>query len=192
MNTPAHLLFGAAAFGKAHRTSVTLAAVAGGLAPDLSLYLMAGVSLFILQIEPQRVFDVLYYSEPWQMVFAIDNSALLWSVALAFAVWKKWPILIAFTAAALLHIALDFPLHHNDGRAHFWPITRWVFESPISYWDTRHHAGWIAPIELILSTIAAAWLHLRHRGVPWLQALFILLIVFQAMTTRGWYSFVDG
>ena len=39
MNTPAHLLFGVAAFGKPDRRGVTAAALGGSLIPDLSLYL---------------------------------------------------------------------------------------------------------------------------------------------------------
>ena len=132
MNTPAHLILGAAAFGRPEARSVTWLALAGAMAPDLSLYLMAGVSIFLMDISAQRVFDVLYYSDAWQQVFAIDNSFILWGIALGVAIWKKSAGGIAFSAAALLHIALDFPLHNHDARMHFWPISDWKFISPIS------------------------------------------------------------
>ena len=73
MNTPAHLIFGVAAFGDPMLRRTTLAAVLGALAPELSLYIMAGVSLVILQIPPNVVFDELYFSDAWQTVFAVDN-----------------------------------------------------------------------------------------------------------------------
>ena len=79
MNTPAHLVLGAAIFARPARTGFLWAALLGGLAPDLSLYLMAGVSLIVLQIPPQVVFDELYFSAAWQTVFAIDNSVFVWS-----------------------------------------------------------------------------------------------------------------
>lgn len=78
MNTPAHLLIGAAAFARPARGAVLWAAVLGSVLPDLSLYVMAGVSLHLLGIPPQVVFDELYFSPAWQTVFAIDNSFILW------------------------------------------------------------------------------------------------------------------
>ena len=77
MNTPAHLLLGLAAFGRKGTRSVSWAAAAGALLPDLSLYVLAGTSLFILGIPPQRVFDELYFSDSWQAVFAVDNSFVI-------------------------------------------------------------------------------------------------------------------
>lgn len=151
MNTPAHLLLGWAAFGRNVPRSVTVAAIAGGLLPDLSLYVLAGTSLFLLGIPPSTVFGELYFSSSWQAVFAIDNSFVVWAVALFFGwYWqKRW--LVALCGAALIHLALDFPLHHDDGRAHFWPISGWIFESPVSYWDRNNHAGFVAPLEGLLA-----------------------------------------
>ena len=60
---------------------------------------------------------------------------------------------MVFAAAALMHLALDFPLHHDDGRPHFWPASDWVYESPISYWDRRHYAGIVGPIEMAMSAL---------------------------------------
>ena len=134
MNTPAHLLIGAAAFGEKDRRGTTTAAMLGAFAPDLSLYLMVFVSLRVLGIPANTVFDELYYSDTWQQVFAIDNSFVLWGIALLLALWRRSAIWIAFTAAGILHLALDFPLHTHDARMHFWPLTDWKFESPVSYW----------------------------------------------------------
>ncbi|MEL6701895.1 MAG: cobalamin biosynthesis protein CobQ, partial [Pseudomonadota bacterium] len=78
MNTPAHLIIGAAAFGRPDAAQVTLAALLGGFLPDASLYLMAGVAIFGMGISPEVVFRDLYFSDAWQQVFAIDNSFVLW------------------------------------------------------------------------------------------------------------------
>ena len=151
MNTPAHLIFGLTAFGKAGRPAVTGAAFAGALIPDLSLYLLAGTHLFLLGTDPEVVFGRLYYSDAWQSIFRIDNSIILWGLLLAIGVWRRAPVVIALAGAAMLHLVLDFALHHDDGRAHFWPITDWIFMSPVSYWDRNHHGGIVAPIELVVA-----------------------------------------
>ena len=78
MNTPAHLLMGAAAFAKADKRWSLFAAFGGALAPDLSLYLLAGLHLGILGTSAQVVFDDIYFSEAWQSVIAIANSIIVW------------------------------------------------------------------------------------------------------------------
>ncbi|MEL7212992.1 MAG: cobalamin biosynthesis protein CobQ [Pseudomonadota bacterium] len=148
MNTPAHLIFGLAAFSKRKDKAVTAAALIGALLPDLSLYLLAGGAIFVLGIEAETVFRDLYYSQTWQTIFQIDNSFLIWGALLALALWRKSAWGIALTGAALLHIALDFPLHHDDGRAHFWPLSDWVFQSPVSYWDPDHYGGVVSVVEI--------------------------------------------
>ena len=191
MNTPAHLIFGMAAFAKADAPKVTLAALAGAMLPDLSLYLMAGVSLFVLGISPQVVFDQLYFSEAWQLVFKIDNSFVLWGLGLAVALWLRRAWAIALTGAALLHIGLDFPLHHDDGRAHFWPLSNWIFESPVSYWDRGHHAGIIAPIEMVLYGICVVILWRRLREI-WERVIIAALGVMQLAPGIIWMFVFSG
>lgn len=189
MNTPAHLLLGAAAFGRGHDRKVMGAALFGAMIPDLSLYLMAGVSLFVLGISPHVVFNELYFSDAWQMVFAIDNSFILWGILFAGALWSKKPWAIGLCSAALLHLALDFPLHHDDGRPHFWPLSNWIFESPISYWDIRHGAGWVGPIEALLCAVALAVLILSRPGIAFSLG-FIVLFAIELRTVIGWFQFI--
>lgn len=164
----------------------------GGLAPDVSLYIMAGVSLFVLGIPPTRVFNELYFSDAWQTVFAIDNSFFVWGAFCALAIWRQAPWAVALTGAALLHLALDMPLHHDDGRPHFWPVSDWVFASPLSYWDRAHGAMWIAPIEAALA--AAATVILWWRKVPiWARLFSLVLIAMEIWVVRQWlFFFVDS
>lgn len=180
MNTPAHLIIGAAVFARPDATKITLAALFGALAPDLSLYVMAMVSLFVLQIPPQTVFGELYFSDAWQLVFSIDNSFILWGIGFALAWRFKSAWAIAMCGAALLHIALDFPLHHDDGRAHFWPLTDWVFESPVSYWDGNHYGNIVGPIEIALS-LALCVLLWRRFQTRWARLGIAALAIAEAM-----------
>lgn len=192
MNTPAHLIFAAAAFARPHERKRTIAALAGALAPDLSLYLMAGVSLFILGYSPGYVFDTLYFSDAWQAVFKIDNSFILWGLGLALAWWFRSSTAMVFAAAGLLHLAFDFPLHHDDGRAHFWPLSDWVFHSPISYWDNSHYGNIVGPIEMLISLVFCAMLFLRFSSLR-SRSVICVAALMQASPVFVWaFVFASG
>lgn len=174
MQTPAHLIFGMAAFGKADRPAVTSAAFVGAFIPDLSLYLLVAWHLLILNADPQVVFDQMYFSPEWQSIFRIDNSFILWGIALGICFMLRSAVGIALCGAAILHIALDFPLHHNDGRAHFWPMTDWIFMSPVSYWDPAHFGNIVAPLEALCVLAACVFLWRRHIS-RWMRGLIFVL-----------------
>ncbi len=165
MNTPAHLIFGLTAFAKPGQAKITAAALAGALIPDLSLYLMAGWHLQVLGTSPDVVFGRLYFSDAWQSIFRIDNSMILWGMGLAYGLMFRAPVVIALCGAAMLHLGLDFLFHHDDGRAHFWPLTNWIFQSPVSYWDPRHFGNMIGPLEVAASLLCCAVLWRRFEGV---------------------------
>lgn len=192
MNTPAHLLIGTAIFGRGGGPKTAAAAMVGALLPDLSLYVMGSVAHFYLGIPRQVVFDELYYSPAWQTVFAIDNSFFVWGALCACALLSKRPWAVALTASALCHLCLDFPLHHDDGRPHFWPLSGWVFESPFSYWDRRQGAFWVAPIEAAASVVAAIAIWRACLG-PWISGLTVLLVAAEFWIVRQWmFFFIDG
>ncbi|WP_421747688.1 cobalamin biosynthesis protein CobQ [Cognatishimia sp.] len=186
MNTPAHLLLGWAVFGRRKSKTIVAAALIGALLPDLSLYLLAGTSLFVLGITPEVVFGELYFSELWQTIFAIDNSFIIWSGLLALAMWSQRSWAIALCGAALLHLALDFPLHHDDGRAHFWPISDWIFASPVSYWDNRHFGSIVGPIELGLA-VGCSVAILSGRVWQWLTLPVAILLMLEAFVVLQWF-----
>lgn len=188
MNTPAHLLIGAAAFGHPDRPGTRRAALLGSLLPDASLYILAGVSLFLLDIPPQVVFDELYFSEGWQTIFRIDNSFLVWGMGLVIAVAARSSVGLAFTGAGLLHLLTDFLLHNDDARAHFWPLTDWRYVSPVSYWDSAHHAAVAGPV-LAVCAIAAG-LYLLHRDAGWgWRLLWTALIGLELFTLWNWLAY---
>ncbi len=165
LNTPAHLIMGLALFGKPGDRQRIAGGLAGGLIPDLSLYLMAGTHLLILKTPPRVVFGQMYFSEDWQRVFRIDNSFVLWGIGLALAMSLKSRWATAMCGAALMHLFFDFTLHNNDARAHFWPITTWVFQSPLSYWDPRHFGRIVGWVEVGICLLLATWLWQRYRSV---------------------------
>lgn len=177
MNTPAHLLVGTALFSRTDLKGTYLAALLGAMAPDLSLYVMVAVSIWGMGIPAETVFREYYYSDAWQQVFAVDNSFILWGVLFVLAFWRRWIRLVAFAGAGLLHLALDFPLHTHDARMHFWPVSDWVFESPVSYWDTAAHAGIVGPVGLFLSFGCAIllWRRFRQWGIRIASVAFLAM-----------------
>jgi hypothetical protein len=188
MNTPAHLLLGVAVMGRTGQARLIWAALVGALLPDVSLYVLAGVSLHLLNIPASVVFSELYYSDRWQAIFAIDNSFLVWGALAGAAIWRRSGWAMALTGAALLHLCFDLPLHHDDGRAHFWPLTGWVFESPVSYWDPRHGAVWVAPLEAALAAVAAIGIWRLRAGVT-VSALAALLLAAEFLAVQNWIFF---
>jgi len=179
MNTPAHLIFGLAAFGRPDAAKVTASALAGAMIPDLSLYVLAGTHLMILGTDPQVVFGQLYFSNAWQSIFRVDNSIILWGIGLGLALSLRSAWAVALCGAALLHLGLDFLLHHDDGRAHFWPISNWIFASPVSYWDPNHYGGIVGFIEITISVALCIWLWGRFVG-KWMRGLIVALALMEA------------
>lgn len=188
MNTPAHLIMGAAAFGKPLETRVTLAALLGATIPDASLYALAGWELFVKGTPGDIVFGQLYFSDAWQQIFAVDNSFILWGIALGFALWFRSTWAIALSGAALLHIGFDFPLHNEDARMHFWPLTDWKFYSPISYWDSESGAQVVGVLELTAVVLMTAYLLWRFKSWIW-RSFFVLLAGLQVVPFFAWYLF---
>ncbi len=173
MNTPAHLIFGAAAFARPDRRDVTLAAICGALLPDMSLYLMVGWSLFVREVPPETVFGTYYFSDEWQAVFAVDNSFVIWGAGLLLGLNLRNPVITAFAGAGLLHLGCDFVLHNEDARMQLWPVSTWVFRSPFSYWDRNHHGGIIGPVEIVVSLALCVLLWRRFKS--WTARGLILL-----------------
>ena len=177
MNTPTHLILAAAVFAKPDRPKVNAAALVGAFLPDFSLYFLFFWYRHVLNVSDAEIFDRLYFSETWQYVFAIDNSVFVWGAVLALGLWLKRGWLAVFAGAGLLHLAFDFPLHHDDGRAHFWPLTRWVFESPVSYWDPRHFGYIVGALEylLALALLVVLWRRFASWGVRSVLAVAAIL-----------------
>lgn len=164
MNTPTHLIMAAALFAKPEQRKVTTAALIGGFIPDFSLYFMFFWHQFVLETPTNITLNVIYYTDYWQQIFAIDNSFILWGIAVGLAFWLKNTWLIALTVTAFVHLLCDFPLHVDDARAHFWPITMWKFESPISYWDSNHHGNIFSIFEILLVCVMLGILWRRFKA----------------------------
>jgi len=180
MNTPTQLILAASLFARPDNPKVTRAAIIGGLIPDLSLFIMSAFSMLIMDNSAQHVFDVQYFSPQWQQVFAVDNSFVLWGMVCIIAYRTKTDWLVALSASVLLHLACDFPLHHDDARQHFWPLSNWVFHSPLSYYDTNHYGAIVSVFESLL--VIAAAIHVWRRFKTLQMRLLVITLCALALT----------
>jgi membrane-bound metal-dependent hydrolase YbcI (DUF457 family) len=174
MNTPSHMLIGAALFARPLAPATLIAALAGGLAPDLLMFAMVLWATRVVGVPEHEVFSTLFFSETWQSVFAIDHSFFIWGGLLGLAVWRRQIILRAFAGAGLLHALADFLTHHDDARRQFWPVSDWVFRSPVSYWDARFYGNAFGLFEVALVVTLAAFL--CWRLVRWRERLLVLVV----------------
>jgi hypothetical protein len=171
------MLIAASLFARPDKPALTWVAVAGGLLPDLSLYLLVFWSLGVRGESTDKVFGENYFSADWQRIFSIDNSFFVWALVIAIGLYAKREWVWVLGVACIVHVLADFPLHHDDGRAHFWPVSDWVFQSPVSYWDVNHHAGIVAPLEGLLCILLYVYLFWKFRTRRARQVLFGCLAV---------------
>lgn len=190
MNTPAHMLIGAAVFASPNATKTLVAALVGGLAPDLPMLVMVLWSTRILNMPTHEVFGQLYFSEGWQAVFAIDHGFLIWASLFGLAMLHGSFLLRAFAGSGFLHIATDFLTHHDDARRQFWPITDWVFLSPISYWDERYYGGVFAPLEFGLVLVLTAVLLWRLQS--WRDRALVFAVAAVVIIPLLWTGSLHG
>ncbi len=168
------MLIGAAVFSRPLVPASLIAAFVGGLAPDLPMLGMVLWSTRITGVPEHEVFGKLYFSADWQAVFAVDHSLFLWSILLAAALWSGSIVLRSFFGSGLLHALVDFLTHHDDARQQLWPLSDWVFRSPVSYWDSRYYGDVFGIFELGL--VITLTIYLFWRMQFWWQRAMVLAV----------------
>lgn len=163
MNTTTHVLVGAALLGRQGNAARTVAAMLGGLAPDLPIVVLIVVAQLFQGASQDAIFGGLYLSPTWQAVIGPSHSVFVWLTVWAVAIAISSAPTATLASAALLHLAMDIPFHHGDAHRHFWPISDWRYMSPISYWDPAYHGLIVAAAEAALAVAATAYLLFRHK-----------------------------
>ena len=114
----------------------------------------------------RHLFDTLYFHNPfWIAAHNALHSPTVLIICLV-VLWRfqglteaprRW--LLWFFAACLLHSFVDVLTHVDDGPLLFFPF-EWTirFESPVSYWDSRHYGAQFAVFELTLDAFLLAYL----------------------------------
>ena len=191
MHTQTHVIMGAALFGRAIPRRARIAAL-GGLLPDLPMLLMVLV-LKLIGIPAPIIFGVLYWQEWWQVTNAIAHNVWLWGGLLVAAlIWHerrnttaqgmdRASLLAAFSASGLLHLAIDFLCHREDAHMSFWPVSRWKFISPVSYYDPAHYGQYVSLFEAAMGLTLAALVFSRFRNRWTRIALALAMLLYVAV-----------
>lgn len=172
-------------------------AVAGGVIPDFAIFVLYAIEK--LKGTPEsKIWSEVYFSDFWQDVVAVGNSIPLW-VTLAFVAWllrKRFPaaalLLGIFAGSCLLHMGLDFPVHHDDAHRHFFPLSDFRFHSPISYWDPNHYGVPFSIFEAMLGIGLSVLLIRRFKKPGARVALGLLLTGYLLVPAYFFWQFVGN
>ena len=161
MITPSHTIYSwavAKATKQAPDMRRTLVFVAGGVVPDLPVYVFFLVHTFLIGSAQSDMWNMYYFDSAWTPFITLSHSLILWPLLLLFAILMKRTLTKYFAISALLHVSLDFFVHHDDAYRHFWPLTDWKFMSPLSYYDPQYFGNWVSGIDTVLIIGLLAWL----------------------------------
>lgn len=171
MNTPAHAIFNLAILGRKQRPEWNPLIIWGALIPDLTMF-----GFFILLklsgVPDPQIWGVEYFRPFWQTTFDVFNSIPLALLGMGLMFYFKRIGIALLFVSILLHCLEDLPLHYDDGHRHFWPLSDFRYQSPVSYWDPDHYGQIVAPIEFILVMIVSVYVFKRVRS-PFTKGLVV-------------------
>lgn len=185
MNTPSHYILNLAALGSFVQPRVTAAITLGAIGPDAPILVFYLWAKFIQKMPESEIWSTGYYQPFWQNVIACTHSFPIAIVGLVIC-WQlrsHWGMI--FFASMIGHSLLDLPVHNDDAHRHFFPLSDYRFESPLSYWDPDHYGGIVAGVELLLviGAVPIVW--------PMLQTLAarIILVIIPIVYLVGYSRF---
>ena len=157
----------------------------GGVLPDVPMLAIV-LALKISGLSDQTIFGALYWQNWWQVTNAVAHSFILWGGLLAISLALRhrarwWTLVSIFAASALIHTGIDFLVHREDAHMSLWPLTRWKFVSPVSYWDWRHYGRYFSVFEMALGAAMAGVLFLRFRHMAARAALGLAMAAYVAV-----------
>jgi hypothetical protein len=190
LQTPTHVLIAAAAFARPGAAKINAAALAGGFLPDAFLFAVWGWSKFA-GVSEADLWGRLYWSDSVQLGQAVSNSFPLFAAILAAALALRMRAAAVFAASALLHLVCDFLLHAKDAHQHFWPLSAWRFESPVSYWDPAYYGACVSVIEGALALALIALLFQRFKA-GWIRSVLILAALTYVAVPAYFFAMLRG
>ena len=191
MNTPAHVIVNALVLGRGEWRGLWRPITIGAVAPDVPLVAFFVYERFICSVPDEVIWSQTYFTPHWQAVFDTSHSLPLLAGAACVAYAARARGLLALFTSMALHSIADFPLHHDDAHAHFFPLSAWKFRSPISYWDPRHYGTLVAPLEVLL-VAAGAYLLLRRPLRAWRVIGASVLAIYAAFLSVAFFMWGSG
>ncbi|MCK6547899.1 hypothetical protein L6R52_18755 [Myxococcota bacterium] len=186
MHTPGHAVINLAAISRCTDASVGAPILAGAILPDVPIVLLYIHHRWLRGV-PEAEIWTQHYQRPAFLYFVhVMHSIPLSLAGLVLGIFVDSPALAAFFGSLLLHAASDLPLHGEDAHRHFLPFSHFRFISPISYWDVRRHARWVALVEATLVWIATVLTWPRAGEV----GRVALVLVALGYVVSYWRSFI--
>lgn len=192
MTTHSHAILNIALLSKRDKPFLHRYAFIGAVLPDLPLFIFFIIESIIRKTPEDELWGTRYFTEAWQNFFDVFNAVPLILMLLGIGYYLlNSEKLTVFAWSLLIHCAFDFLTHHDDGHRHFYPLSDFIFESPISYWDPNHYSRIVAPIERVILLVASIYLfpRLKTRFARWglvivnvlFLASYLLFFVFRAL-----------
>lgn len=179
MVTQSHVVLNIALLSKQDKPVLHFYAFIGAVLPDLPMFVFFAVETFILKTSQRELWSSRYFMEAWQTFFDLFNAVPLILIVLGMGYYLLHSERIVVLAwSMLLHCGFDLVTHHDDGHHHFFPLSDFVFESPISYWDRDHYAGIVAPIERLVMLAASVYLFPKLKTRLARGALVVINVLF--------------
>lgn len=171
VQTTTHALIGLADFQHKPLRRSGWAAFIGAILPDAFMGVFLANSIAKKNPGDER-WSKEYFQEPWQKMSAISNSFPLWTAALASGAALRLihpptgALVTTIAKSGLSHITIDFLTHSEDAHQHFWPLSDWRYNSPVSYWNVNQHANKVMPVEGLMGLAALKTLWPRTSSIP--------------------------
>lgn len=173
MNTPAHAIFNLALLGRPQKPQWNPLIVWGALIPDLAMFGFYFWLKLVVDMPESQIWRTEYYRPAWQLLFDIFNSIPLALLGFGVMIYARRTGIALLFASIVLHCLEDLPVHNDDAHRHFWPLSNFRFESPVSYWDPDHYGAIASRVELVLMLAASVYVFSRVRS-RWAKALLIV------------------
>lgn len=180
MNSPAHTVINLALLGRNVPKRYVPPIVIGSILPDLPIFIFYFIQKIIFRATEKGIWSEAYFNPLWQNIFDLFNSIPLICLGLLVSWWRKAGASGYLFASMLVHVLLDFPFHNDDAHRHFFPVSGWKFESPLSYWDPTHFGCVLAPLEVFAVAFCSAFLFRRHPSRPARVAVLMLVFTYLA------------
>lgn len=199
MNTQTHVIISAALFGGEVPKRAWVAAL-GGVLPDVPMLLIV-LTLKLSGVPASRIFDDMYWQNWWQITNGVAHNFWAWGGLLVLAIFMRerlaasasnidfWTLVFVFAASGLLHSAIDFICHREDAHMSLWPVTRWKFMSPVSYYDPTHFGRWFGLFEAAIGVLLSIVLLQRFNANLLRAVLAICIFLYVAVPAYFMFMF---
>jgi len=181
VNTPSHAILNLALLGRTGRPARNVPVVLGALLPDVPIVFLYAFATLVLRQPSELIWSKTYFEPVWQTLVDVPHSFPLIAAGWAVARWRKatwWELLFA---SMFLHSVLDYPVHTDDAHRHFFPLSGYRFDSPVSYWDPARYGREVALVEIALVLAAGV----RVFGLLRRRASRVVLVAVGAFYVAG-------